>query len=115
MRISDWSSDVCSSDLIRRALRNLIENAIVYGERAHVSVERADGAIRLIVADDGPGISEERMEEMMEPFTRLEGSRNRDTGGAGLGRAVGRAILLEHGGPWRHANPAPGGLGGGRG
>jgi signal transduction histidine kinase len=83
---------------IRRALRNLIENAIVYGERAHVSVVREDGAIRLVVADDGPGIAEDRMEEMIEPFTRMEGSRNRETGGAGLGLALVRAIMAEHGG-----------------
>jgi signal transduction histidine kinase len=95
---------------IRRALRNLIENAIVYGERAHVSVVREDRAIRLIVADDGPGIAEERMEEMMEPFTRLEGSRNRDTGGAGLGLALVRAIMAEHGGALLLANRACGGL-----
>ena len=95
---------------IRRALRNLIENATVYGERAHVSVAREDGAIRLIVADDGPGIAEDRMEEMMEPFTRLEGSRNRDTGGAGLGLALVRAIMTEHGGSLRLANRAEGGL-----
>lgn len=95
---------------IRRALRNLIENAIVYGERAHVSVVREDGAIRLVVADDGPGISEDRMEEMMEPFTRLEGSRNRETGGAGLGLALVRAIMAEHGGALRLVNRAGGGL-----
>ena len=95
---------------IRRALRNLIENAIVYGERAHVSVVREDGAIRLVVTDDGPGIAEERMDEMMEPFTRLEGSRNRDTGGAGLGLALVRAIMAEHGGALRLANRAGGGL-----
>jgi signal transduction histidine kinase len=95
---------------IRRALRNLIENAIVYGERAHVSVVREDGAIRLVVADDGPGIAEERMEEMMEPFTRMEGSRNRETGGAGLGLALVRAIMAEHGGALRLANRAGGGL-----
>ncbi|MGC4250733.1 MAG: ATP-binding protein [Sphingobium sp.] len=95
---------------IRRALRNLIENAIVYGERAHVSVMRGDGAIHLIVADDGPGIAEDRMEEMMEPFTRLEGSRNRDTGGAGLGLALVRAIMAEHGGSLRLANRTEGGL-----
>ena len=95
---------------IRRALRNLIENAIVYGERAHVSVERGDGVIRLIVADDGPGISEDRMEEMMEPFTRLEGSRNRETGGAGLGLALVRAIMAEHGGALKLANRVQGGL-----
>ena len=95
---------------IRRALRNLIENAIVYGERAHVSVVREDGAIRLVVADDGPGISEDRMEEMMEPFTRMEGSRNRETGGAGLGLALVRAIMAEHGGALRLVNRAGGGL-----
>ncbi|GLV24579.1 sensor histidine kinase [Sphingobium sp. Cam5-1] len=95
---------------IRRALRNLIENAIVYGERAHVSVVREDGAIRLVVADDGPGIAEDRMEEMMEPFTRLEGSRNRETGGAGLGLALVRAIMAEHGGALRLANRVGGGL-----
>ena len=95
---------------IRRALRNLIENAIVYGERAHVSVVREDGVIRLVVADDGPGISEDRMEEMMEPFTRLEGSRNRETGGAGLGLALVRAIMAEHGGALRLANRVGGGL-----
>ena len=95
---------------IRRALRNLIENAIVYGERAHVSVEQGDGVIRLIVADDGPGISEDRMEEMMEPFTRLEGSRNRETGGAGLGLALVRAIMAENGGALKLANRAHGGL-----
>lgn len=95
---------------IRRALRNLIENAIVYGERAHVRVEQGDGMIRLIVADDGPGIAEDRMAEMMEPFTRLEGSRNRDTGGAGLGLALVRAIMAEHGGSLRLANRAQGGL-----
>ena len=95
---------------IRRALRNLIENAIVYGDRAHVSVAREDGAIRLIVADEGPGIAEERMEEMMEPFTRLEGSRTRETGGAGLGLALVRAIRAGHGGAVKLVNRAGGGL-----
>lgn len=95
---------------IRRALRNLIENAIVYGERAHVSVVRETGSIRLVVADDGPGIAEDRMEEMLEPFTRLEGSRNRETGGAGLGLALVRAIMAEHQGELRLVNRAEGGL-----
>lgn len=95
---------------IRRALRNLIENAIVYGDRAHVSVMREDGAIRIAVADDGPGIAQDRMAEMLEPFTRLEGSRNRETGGAGLGLALVRAIMAEHQGELRLANRPEGGL-----
>lgn len=95
---------------IRRALRNLIENAIVYGARAHVSVSREGGAVRIAVADDGPGIAEDRMAEMLEPFTRLEGSRNRETGGAGLGLALVRAIMAEHQGELRLANRPEGGL-----
>jgi signal transduction histidine kinase len=96
--------------LIRRALRNLIENAVKYGERAHVSIQREDDALRLVVADDGPGIAEDRMEEMMQPFTRMEESRNRETGGSGLGLALVRAIMAEHGGALRLANRRDGGL-----
>ncbi|CCW17946.1 hypothetical protein EBBID32_22950 [Sphingobium indicum BiD32] len=95
---------------IRRALRNLVENAIVYGDRAHVSVNREDAMICITVADDGPGIAEDRMDEMLEPFTRLEGSRNRETGGAGLGLALVRAIMAEHQGALRLANRPGGGL-----
>ncbi|WP_088184408.1 sensor histidine kinase [Sphingobium sp. Z007] len=95
---------------IRRALRNLIENAIVYGDRAHVSVLHENGTIRIAVADEGPGIAEDRMEEMLEPFTRLEGSRNRETGGSGLGLALVRAIMAEHQGELRLANRPEGGL-----
>ena len=95
---------------VRRALRNLIENAIVYGERAHVSVTREGTMICVAVADDGPGIAEDRMAEMLEPFTRLEGSRNRETGGAGLGLALVRAIMAEHHGELRLSNRVEGGL-----
>ena len=95
---------------IRRALRNLIENAIVYGDRAHVSVSHLPGQVRITVADEGPGIAQDRMAEMLEPFTRLEGSRNRETGGAGLGLALVRAIMIEHHGELLLANRPEGGL-----
>ncbi|WP_300399490.1 ATP-binding protein [uncultured Sphingobium sp.] len=95
---------------IRRALRNLIENAIVYGDRAHVSVSHLPGQVRITVADEGPGIAPDRMAEMLEPFTRLEGSRNRETGGAGLGLALVRAIMIEHHGELLLANRPEGGL-----
>ena len=54
--------------------------------------------IRIIVADEGPGIAEDKMGEMMEPFTRLEGSRNRETGGAGLGLTIVKRLVEAHGG-----------------
>jgi signal transduction histidine kinase len=60
--------------------------------------------------DDGPGIAEDRMEEMMQPFTRMEGSRNRETGGSGLGLALVRAIMAEHQGTLRLTNRPEGGL-----
>lgn len=96
--------------LIRRALRNLIENAVVYGTRAHVAVVEEEHAIRLVVTDEGPGIAEDRMDEMTQAFTRLEGSRNRETGGAGLGLALVRAIMAEHKGALHLANRPQGGL-----
>src|SRR3546814_11160362 len=81
---------------MNRALRNLIENSLKYGERAHVELERDGPELRIEVRDEGPGMPEERMAEMMEPITRMEGSRSRDTGGAGLGWGRVRAVMAEH-------------------
>lgn len=110
MTDSDRAVALVRPQQIRRALRNLIENAIVYGDRAHVTVAREGDMIRLTVADEGPGIAEDRMDEMLEPFTRMEGSRNRETGGAGLGLALVRAIMAEHHGELRLSNRPEGGL-----
>jgi len=83
---------------LRRALRNLIENALRYGEQARVSLER-DGAEAVIrIEDNGPGIPPEEIGAMLEPFARGESSRNRVTGGAGLGLTLARAIAEQHGG-----------------
>ena len=110
--IADTERTIASirSNGMRRAVRNLIENAIEYGGSAHVSVTRSDHQIRVSVADNGPGIAQDRMAEMMEPFTRLDPSRNRETGGAGLGLALVRAIMTEHGGALELANRPEGGL-----
>ncbi len=97
-------------NLIKRALRNLIENALKYGERARVRVRSESGAAFVEVDDDGPGIPPERVEQMFEAFTRLEGSRSRDTGGSGLGLALARAIMESHGGGLTLANREGGGL-----
>ncbi|HWK40519.1 MAG TPA: ATP-binding protein [Croceibacterium sp.] len=89
---------------LRRALRNLIGNALRYGERARVSVAR-DGQWALVrIEDDGPGIATGDIAAMMEPFARGEASRNRETGGAGLGLTLARAIAEQHGGTLHLAN-----------
>ena len=83
---------------IRRALRNLIGNALRYGERARVSLSRAEGRAVILIEDDGPGIPDDAIADMMNPFTRGDPSRNSATGGAGLGLALARAIADQHGG-----------------
>lgn len=96
--------------LIRRALRNLIGNAVKYGGRAKVSVEKTDTNIVIVIDDDGPGIAEEKITAMFEPFTRGEISRNRATGGSGLGLTLARAIARDNGGDVILENLAEGGL-----
>ncbi|MGZ3172677.1 MAG: sensor histidine kinase [Croceibacterium sp.] len=95
---------------LRRALRNLIANALRYGQHATVSLSRDGGTAVIRILDDGLGIPERDLSRMMEPFTRGEGSRNRTTGGAGLGLAIARAIAEQHGGRLVLANRPEGGL-----
>lgn len=83
---------------MRRALRNLIGNALRYGTEAHVSLQRSGGHALVLITDNGPGIPEGEIAAMMEPFTRGDASRNRETGGAGLGLTLARAIAEQHGG-----------------
>lgn len=83
---------------LRRALRNLVSNALRYGRRARVSLAREDGFAVLRVEDDGPGIATADIARMMEPFIRLDPSRNTGTGGSGLGLTLARAIAEQHGG-----------------
>ena len=83
---------------LRRALRNLVGNALRYGERARVSVRREGSDAIIRIEDDGPGIPEGDIAAMLEPFKRGETSRNRETGGAGLGLTLARAIAEQHGG-----------------
>lgn len=96
--------------LLRRALRNLVSNALRYGEVAVVSVAEEGGAAILRVEDAGPGIEEARIDAMMEPFVRGEASRNRATGGSGLGLAIARTIAESLGGKLVLANRPEGGL-----
>ncbi len=96
--------------LIRRAVRNLIENAVKYGVSAEVRVGADARRVAIVVADQGPGIPEDRMGDVFDAFTRLETSRNRETGGIGLGLALARAIIREAGGEIRLVNRPGGGL-----
>ncbi|MGI4733049.1 MAG: HAMP domain-containing sensor histidine kinase [Janthinobacterium lividum] len=96
--------------LMRRAVRNLIENAVKYGGCATVTLAHDAQAVAIVVADTGAGIPEDRLTAVFDPFTRLEGSRNRDTGGIGLGLALAQAIVRDAGGDVRLSNRAEGGL-----
>jgi signal transduction histidine kinase len=89
---------------LRRALRNLIGNALRYGGRARVSMVREKNQVVFRIDDDGPGIPDEALETMMHPFVRGDPSRNSETGGAGLGLALARAIAEQHGGALQLAN-----------
>lgn len=96
--------------LLRRALRNLISNAVLYGMRARLSVMTSKGAAELIISDDGPGLSDEQIVALMEPFARGEISRNRATGGSGLGLSIARDIAEGEGGTLELRRRDSGGL-----
>ncbi|MFV0644579.1 MAG: sensor histidine kinase, partial [Sphingomonadaceae bacterium] len=95
---------------LKRALRNLIDNALRYAGSAQVSLFMDGKEAVLRVSDDGPGIPPEQIAAMMEPFARGDESRNRATGGAGLGLAIARAIVEQDGGILVLSNRAEGGL-----
>ncbi len=97
-------------NLVRRALRNLIDNAVKYGGGAEVTVTGAAGQACLLVRDRGPGIPEAELSEVQEAFYRLEQSRSRETGGSGLGLALAKATAQAHGGYLELRNRRSGGL-----
>ena len=96
--------------LMRRAVRNLIENAVKYAGSADVRISTPPGSVAIEVCDRGPGIPQDKLDMVFDPFTRLETSRNRDTGGIGLGLSLARAIVREAGGSILLANRDGGGL-----
>lgn len=95
---------------LRRALRNLMENAQRYGGGVQVTLRAADGAVEILIDDNGPGIPEADLAKVFDPFTRLETSRSRETGGVGLGLPIARSILRAHGGDVVLSNRPEGGL-----
>ncbi|MDH3413817.1 MAG: sensor histidine kinase, partial [Gammaproteobacteria bacterium] len=95
---------------LQRCLRNLVDNAAKYGKRATVSVTDGAERLQIVVADEGPGIPDDRLAQVFEPFVRLEPSRSRETGGVGLGLSIARDIARAHGGDLVLHNRAGGGL-----
>ena len=79
----------------QRAMHNLIENALRYGKTAHVSADRAEKKIHIYVDDEGPGIPVSKRDQVLKPFVRLETSRNRDTGGTGLGLSLAKILIMQ--------------------
>ncbi|MBI5165852.1 MAG: two-component sensor histidine kinase, partial [Magnetospirillum sp.] len=94
----------------KRALANLIDNAVKYGGHVALTVEADAGEARFLIDDGGPGIPEADRERVFAPFVRLESSRNRDTGGSGLGLSVARAAIRAQGGDIRFGDRPGGGL-----
>ncbi|TCZ58790.1 HAMP domain-containing protein [Roseicella aquatilis] len=98
---------------LKRAIANLVGNALAYGSAARLTLaapEAPGRPIRLVVADEGPGIPPAELEAVFQPFRRLEGSRNRETGGTGLGLPIARNIFRAHGGDVVLRNRVGGGL-----
>jgi signal transduction histidine kinase len=100
----------CRPAALRRALTNLIDNAVKYGQEAHVSLRGMEDGILIRIDDNGPGIPEELREHAFKPFRRLEASRSRETRGTGLGLTVARTIVRAHGGDIALVNRGEGGL-----
>jgi signal transduction histidine kinase len=108
----------CNTDIVlkvrrlsmKRALSNVINNAIKYGHSADVSVEENHHSILIHIDDQGPGIPEHLLADALKPFVRLEASRNKDTGGSGLGLSITETIVQAEGGKLLFVNLKPSGL-----
>lgn len=96
--------------LLRRCISNLVDNATTYGRRAEIHVAEDSAGLAIRVRDHGPGIPDDEIEKVFEPFYRLEQSRSRETGGTGLGLSIARSIAQGHGGDVHLRNHEDGGL-----
>jgi len=102
-----WSG---SPQLLKRCISNLVDNAVLYGQRAEIRADDGPDQLTIRVRDHGPGIPDGEIDKVFEPFHRLEGSRSRETGGTGLGLSIARSIAQAHGGDIQLRNREDGGL-----
>lgn len=100
----------CRTAALKRALTNLIDNAVKYGKTAHAAISFTPKTIEITIDDEGPGIPEQELSRVFEPFYRIEESRSRETGGVGLGLAIAQSIIQAHGGELALSNRPSGGL-----
>ena len=96
--LDNCMKSVCATDRHVCQNRNVIDNALTYGETAQLALFDDDQAVTIQVMDEGPGIAEDEMGRVFDPFVRLETSRSRDTGGTGLGLSVSKQLIELHGG-----------------
>jgi protein-histidine pros-kinase len=95
---------------IQRCLNNLLENALRYGESATIAMDETDDEVVIAIRDAGPGIPEEKLEAVFDPFYRLDSSRSRHSGGVGLGLSIARDMARKQGGDVTLENAPGGGL-----
>ncbi len=100
----------CRPAALKRALTNLIDNAVKYGKSAHVAIAATSMGVEITIDDEGPGIRESELKRVLEPFYRVEESRSRETGGVGLGLAIALSAVQAHGGELMLSNRQAGGL-----
>jgi signal transduction histidine kinase len=100
----------CAPRALERALQNLVDNAVKYGERARIQLRQDRQTLHIRIEDDGPGVPPALLDKILEPFFRTETSRNRDTGGTGLGLAIAHNLLRAQGAQLSLTNREPQGL-----
>jgi signal transduction histidine kinase len=100
----------CMPGALKRALTNLLDNAVNYGKQARAAIRATPQAIDIVIDDEGPGIPEDELARVFQPFYRVEGSRSRETGGIGLGLAIALSVVQAHGGQLTLSNRPEGGL-----
>ena len=100
----------CQPAALKRAITNLLNNAVKYGKSARAAIATVAKTIEITIDDDGPGIPDAELPRVFQPFYRVEDSRSRDTGGTGLGLAIAQSIVQAHGGEITLANRPGGGL-----